>query len=121
MSYIPPVSNTIDLIGLWVKLIKYQYYKKYCLNINQYYVLGQVDIKLIDKDLREWVTNIQQSIINIQNSLYKLAARLTKRAVKGGNNSRRVHQSASSKSSTTSTLGIINHFYISFISLVLNQ
>ena len=47
--------------------------------------------------------------------------RLTKRAVKRRNNSKKAHQSAFSKSSTTSTLGIINHFYISSISLIPNQ
>jgi hypothetical protein len=46
--------------------------------------------------------------------------RLTKRVIKGENNSRRVRQLASGESSTTSTLGIINHFYIGSISLVLN-
>jgi len=46
--------------------------------------------------------------------------RLTKRAVKGGNNSKRVRQLAFSESSTTSTPGIINYFYVGSISLVLN-
>ena len=45
---------------------------------------------------------------------------LTKRVVKGGNNSRRAHQLASGKSSTTSTLGVINYFYVSSIRLVLD-
>ena len=89
MPYVPPTSNAIDLIGLRVKLTKYQCCKKRCPNINQYYVFGQVDVKLIDKDLREWVTGIQQGIVNIQNPSYKLATRLAKRAVRGGNNSRK--------------------------------
>ncbi len=55
----PPTGNTTDLIGLQVKLIRYWRYKKCCLNVNQYYVFSQVDIKLIDKDLKEQVTGIQ--------------------------------------------------------------
>lgn len=86
MPYVPPTSNANDLIGLRVKLTRYQRYKKRCPNINQCYVLSQVDVKLIDKDLREWVTGIQQGIANIQNPPYKLAMRLTKKAVRGGNN-----------------------------------
>ena len=60
-----PTGNTTDLIGLRVKLTRYQRYKKRCLNVNQCYVIGQVNVKLIDKDLREWVTGIQQGIADI--------------------------------------------------------
>jgi len=45
---------------------------------------------------------------------------LTKKIIKGGNNSKRVRQSASGESSTINTLSIINYFYVSFISLILN-
>jgi len=45
--------------------------------------------------------------------------RLAKRAAKGGNNSRRVRQLASGKSST-STPGVVNYFYVSSISLIPN-
>ena len=88
MPYVP-TTNTTNLIGLQIKLTRFQHYKKRYLNINQCYILSQVDIKLIDKDLREQVTSIQQGIINIQNLPYKLTMRLTKRVVKGGNNNRR--------------------------------
>ena len=66
----PSANNTTDLIKLWVKLTKY--YKKHCPNINWYYILSQVNIKLINKNLKEQVTSIQQNIINIQNPPYKL-------------------------------------------------
>ncbi len=75
----------------------------------------------MDKDLREWVTGIQQGIANIKNPPYKLATWLTKRAVIRGKGGRRVHQSALSKSSIINSLGVINYFYISSIGLILNQ
>ena len=59
MPYIPPASNATNLIGLQVELTRYWCYKKRCLNVNWCYVFGQVNIKLIDKNLREWVTGIQ--------------------------------------------------------------
>ena len=86
----PPTGDATDLTKLQIKLIRYWRCKKRCPNVNQCYIFSQVDVKLMDKDLREWVTSIQQSIANIQNPLYKFAVWLIKRAVKGGNNNKRV-------------------------------
>ena len=108
-------------MGLRVKLTRYQRCKKHYPNTNWCYVLGQVDIKLIDKDLQEWVTGIQQGITNIKNPPYKLATQLTKRAATREKGSRRVRQSALSKSSTVNSPGVINYFYIGSIGLILDQ
>ena len=114
-------GSIIDLIGLRIKLTRHQRCKKHCPNANQYYILSQVDIKLIDKDLQEQVTSIQQGIINIKNLPYQLATRLTKRAVIRGKSSRGVRQSALGESSTVNSLGVINYFHISSTGLILDQ
>ena len=52
-------SGVINLMGLRIELTRHWRCKKYYSNANWCYVLSQVDIKLINKDLREWVTGIQ--------------------------------------------------------------
>ena len=121
MPCVPPASNATNLTGLRVELTRYWCCKKRCPNVNWCYVFGQVDVKLMDEDLREWVTGIQQGIANIQNPPHKLAARLAERAAGGGNNGRKVRQSASGESSTTSTPGVVNHFHVGSTSLTPNQ
>ena len=118
---VPPTNTATDSMGLRVELTRYWRCKKRCPNVNWCYVLGQVDVKLMDEDLREWVTGIQHGIANIQNPPHKLAARLAERAVNGGNSSRRSRQSASGESSTASTPGVVNHFHVSSTSLVPDQ
>jgi len=56
---VPPAGDFTDSIGLRVQLTRHWRCKKRCLNANWCYVLGQIDVKLMDADLREWVTGIQ--------------------------------------------------------------
>jgi len=114
------VSGNINLISLRVNLIRHWRYKKNCPNANWCYILNQVDIKLIDKDLREWVTGIKQGIVDIKNLPYRLAIRLAKRAVIGVRSSRRVRQSALGESSTVNTPGVVTYFHVGSIGLILS-
>ena len=56
--YVLPTGGAISSIDMRIELTRYWRYKKHCLNVNWCYVLGQVDVKLMDEDIREWVTGI---------------------------------------------------------------
>ena len=114
-------GGVADLMGLRIELTRHWRCKKHCPNANWCYVLGQVDVKLMDEDLREWVTGIQQGIANIENPPHQLATRLAKRAATRGKSSRGVRQSASGESSTVNSPGVVNHFHVSSTGLIPDQ
>ena len=84
-------------------------------------MLGQVNIKLINEDLWEWVTGIQQGIANIENPPHKLATWLAERVVTKRKGGKKVHQSALSESSTVNSPGVVNHFHIGFAGSISDQ
>ena len=123
LSMTPRVSvrGNTNLMSLRVNLTRHWRCKKNCPNANWCYVLNQVDIKLMDEDLREWVTGIERGIADIENPPHRLAIRLAERAVTGVKSSRRVRQSALGESSTVNTPGVVTHFHVGSAGLISGQ
>ena len=52
------INGVANLMGLQIEFTRNWHCKKHCPNANWCYIFGQVNIKLMDKNLQKWVTGI---------------------------------------------------------------